>query len=217
MKIAVVAAAGRTGSLVVEQALARGHDVVALARRPEAVGVGSVAAEVEDRHLVRRACDVLDPAAVTQGLAGCDAVVSALGIGTSRAPTVVYSEGVANILTAMGAHSVRRIAVVSAAPVGPRDEQGFMERRVVMPILERFFGATYADMRRMEEELTQSDTDWIAVRPPRLIDGPATGAYRMAIAPPPRARRITYADLATALLDSLERPEFFRHPVFVAE
>ncbi len=44
MKIAVVGAAGRTGLQVVEQALARGNHVIALARHPKAMparGTGS--------------------------------------------------------------------------------------------------------------------------------------------------------------------------------
>ena len=209
MKIAVVGASGRTGSLVVEQALARGHDAIALARRPETV-------TAQDPRLVARACDVLDPASVARGLEGCDAVVSALGIGASRAATTVYSEGVATIVSAMASHSIRRIAVVSAAPVGPREEQAFFERRVLMPILEQFFGATYDDMRRMEEVLQRSENDWISVRPPRLLDNPATGSYRIGIAPQPQSRSITYGDLATALLDSLDRPEFYAKAAFVA-
>ncbi|HBY21915.1 MAG TPA: NAD-dependent dehydratase, partial [Propionibacteriaceae bacterium] len=120
------------------------------------------------------------------------------------------------IVSAMASHSIRRIAVVSAAPVGPREEQAFFERRVLMPILEQFFGATYDDMRRMEEVLQRSENDWISVRPPRLLDNPATGSYRIGIAPQPQSRSITYGDLATALLDSLDRPEFYAKAVFVA-
>src|SRR5690349_3909393 len=99
MKIAVVGATGRSGQLVVEQALARGDDVIALARRPEALprrGPGMISA----------AADVLDRAAVVRALAGADAVVSALGAGTSRQPTVVYSAGIANVLHAMDAHGI---------------------------------------------------------------------------------------------------------------
>jgi nucleoside-diphosphate-sugar epimerase len=116
MKIAVVGATGRTGRQVAGQALARGDDVIALARHPEALpllGPGLVAA----------AADVLDRAAVAQALAGADAVVSALGIGASRQPTVVYSDGTANVLHAMDAHGIRRLAVISAVPAGPRAEQ----------------------------------------------------------------------------------------------
>jgi putative NADH-flavin reductase len=112
VKIAVVGATGRTGRQVVEQALARGDDVIAVARHPETLAPrGSGAAVV--------AADVLDRAAVAGALAGAGAVVSALGIGASRQPTAVYSEGTANILHAIGAHGITKLAVISAVPAGP--------------------------------------------------------------------------------------------------
>ena len=164
MKIAVVGATGRTGRQVAGQALARGHDVLALARHPEALpGRGP--------SLASAAADVLDRAAVAEALAGSDAVVSALGIGASRQPTVVYSGGTANVLRAMGAHGIRKLAVISAVPVGPRAGQPFLQRHLIIPVLERVFGASYDDMRRMEAVLRGSDLDWVCLRPPRLVSG----------------------------------------------
>jgi putative NADH-flavin reductase len=80
MKIAVVGATGRTGWQVVEQALARGDEVIALARHPEAL-------PQHGPDVAVAAADVLDRAALIGALAGADAVVSALGIGASRQPT----------------------------------------------------------------------------------------------------------------------------------
>lgn len=210
MRIAVVGATGRTGSHVVQQGVARGHQMTALARRPDAIG---------QRHenLVSAAADVLDPERLTTALADSEAIVSALGIGASRSATTVYSEGIKNVLRAMGANRISRLAVVSAAPAGPRAEQPFLERRVLMPVLERVFGATYADMRRMEGLLRASNVDWVSLRPPRLVSKPATGRYRVDTNGPLRkARSITFPDLATALLDSLDREDLYRRAAYVA-
>ena len=210
MRIAVIGAAGRTGLQVVEQALARGHDVTALARRPHLVAL-------RDARLRTGAADVLKLVTLDDQLAGSDAVVSTIGVGTSRAPTTVYSEGITNVLAAMDSNAISRLAVISAAPVGPRAEQPFLERRIAMPILERIFGTTYADMRRMEKVLADSQVAWTSLRPPRLIDKVATGRYRIdADRPLPKARSLTYGDLATALLDSLDRQELYRRTAFVA-
>jgi putative NADH-flavin reductase len=209
MKIAVVGATGRTGLQVAEQALARGDDVIALARHPGALP--------RRPGMVSAAADVLDRGVLAEALTGADAVVSALGIGTSRQPTVVYSDGTANILHAMDAHGITKLAVISAVPAGPRAEQPFLQRRMIIPVLERVFGATYADMRRMEAVLRGSDLDWICLRPPRLVGKKATGRYRLdATRPLPKARSVTYADLATALLDSLTRPDLYRRTAYVA-
>ena len=210
VNLAVIGATGRTGRLVVDQALARGHHVMAVARRPEDM-------TRRDERLSVAAADVLDRARVAELLAGSEAVVSTLGIGSSRAATVLYSHGIANVLHGMRTHGIRRLSVVSAAPVGPRAGQPFLERRIAMPLLERVFGTTYEDMRRMEALLRDSETEWVALRPPRLLDKPATGHYRVdANRPLPRARSLTYADLAAALLDSLDRADLQRRAAFIA-
>jgi putative NADH-flavin reductase len=210
MHLAVVGATGRTGRQVVLQALSRGHIVTAVARRPGALPLG-------DDRLILAAADVLDPDALLEPLAGTDAVVSALGVGTVRAPTTVYSQGVTTMLRAMRANSVRRLSLISAAPAGPRAEQTLLARRLLMPVLDRVFGATYEDMRSMEALLRASDLDWIALRPPRLIDRPGTGRYRLDWQKPlPRSRSLTFADLATALLDCLDRETLYRRAAYVA-
>lgn len=70
MRIAVLGATGAVGRHLVQQALERGHAVVALARSPRDLPA-SVTTVVADVH---------NPAAVLTGLTGVDAVVSGLGI-----------------------------------------------------------------------------------------------------------------------------------------
>ena len=84
-------------------------------------------------------------------------------------------------------------------------------------MLHRFFGASYDDMARMEAILRACDLDWVCLRPPRLVDRPATGSYRLG---PDghldRARKISTSDLATALLDVLDRRDLYRRSTIVA-
>lgn len=210
MEIVVAGASGRTGTLLVEQALRRGHHVHALARNPAALRLRHPDLDVSRIDVTKR--DGIDEA-----VAGSNAVLSAVGIGTSRERTVVYSAGVANLLAAMEAGGTSRIVVVSAAPAGPRREQAVLERRIVMPILDSFFGATYEDMRRMEAVLGASGADWTSLRPPRLIAKPPLGRYRMSTSGPLlRARSLRFADLATAMLDAAERGLASRTAAYVA-
>jgi putative NADH-flavin reductase len=217
MKVAVIGASGRTGGEVVRQALGRGHGVLAVARQPRllsfdhgvppARGVG---------QLTVRGADVLDVEGLAQALDHADAVISAVGVGASRHPTQVYSTGTTNVLKAMSLTSAARLAVISAAPAGPRAEQPALQRRVAMPILERIFGATYADMRRMETVLRHSDVDWISLRPPRLLAKRPVGHYRLDKRPLPKGATITIGDLATALLDCVCGANVQRQALYVA-
>ncbi|WP_280275316.1 NAD(P)-dependent oxidoreductase [Nocardia wallacei] len=209
MRIAVAGANGRTGTHVVIQALARGHEVTALARRPDTV-------THYDPQLRVTAADVLERESLAGPLTGVDAVVSALGIATSRQPTVVYSQGIANILDVMHDNGICVLSAISAIPAAPRGDQPSLQRHIVMPILDRFFGATYDDMRRMESALAKSEVDWVTLRPPRLLDRPASGSYRISSHPIIGARSLTLPDLATALLDTLNRADLYRKALYVA-
>lgn len=210
MKIAVIGANGRTGRIVVRDALARKHQVIAVARTDEV-------SAPDDDHLINARADVRDPDALMRALEGANAVISTLGVGTSRAPTDVYSTGIRNALGAMQSTGATKLAVISAVPAGPWAEQPMLQRRIALPILQRIFGATYDDMRRMEAILRETtEVDWIAIRPPRLVDKRPNDAYRIDARPLAHAGAITYADLATALLDSLTRQDLYRRAAYVA-
>jgi putative NADH-flavin reductase len=209
-RLTIFGATGGTGQQLVRLALERGHDVTAIARDPTRI------ATRHDRLAVCPA-DVLRPESLAASVDGADAVISALGNGASRAHTTIYSAGVANILEAMRAAGVRRLVAISAAPLAPRSEATAPARLLVLPLLHRLFGATYADMRRMEDLLHASGAEWSVLRPPRLTNGPATGRYRTAHDGNVRGgRRITRADLATAILDLLADPDAVRATIGVA-
>ena len=72
MKIIVFGSTGGIGRQVVTQALDAGHQVTAVARRPEVMTI-----QHERLQVVRG--DVLEPASFQQALTGQDVVVSALG------------------------------------------------------------------------------------------------------------------------------------------
>lgn len=210
MKLAIFGASGGTGKHVVRQALSRDHDVIAVVRRPDAL-------TLTDERLSVRQGDVLDADSIWQAIEGSEAVISALGVGAQRAPTTIYSEGISNIVAALPAAGVSRLVAISAAPAGPWSEAGAFERWIILPLLQRFFGASYDDMRRMEEILAHSGVDWTVFRPPRLTDHEAKGNYRTSTSGAlPHASVITRGDLATAMLDAVTDNSLVRRAVAIA-
>lgn len=210
MKILVSGATGNVGRLVVEQALARGHEVVALARKPQNL-------QREHPNLTTGAVDILDAQALKPWLQGVDAVISAVGIGTSKTPTTLYSAGTKNLLDAMQEHGVSRLVVISSEVAEHWAHQGLFKLWVVLPLLQHFLGATYDDMRRMDVVLWESTAQWTAVRAPRIQPMKPKGSYRLdAHKPLRRGWMITPADMATALLDIAEREDLNRQHVYVA-
>lgn len=211
MKLTVFGSTGGTGKQFVRQALAADHDVIAVARRPQAL-------DITDPHLTVIQGDVLDPSWDGSGVEGADAVISALGAHPMRPPTTVYSQGITAVTGAMEKHGIARIITVSASPLAPDSGKAPMERRVIEPILHRFFGGGYADMRRMEEILAGSELFWTVFRPARLTNGRGAGRYRTAVDSPLKGgSSISRADLAEAMLASINDTSLYRHAVTIAK
>jgi putative NADH-flavin reductase len=72
MKLFVIGATGRTGQEVVQQALARGHQVTAFVRSPEGVGV-------RNERLTVIKGDATDEEQLFNAMQNHDAVISTLG------------------------------------------------------------------------------------------------------------------------------------------
>lgn len=194
MRIAVFGATGGTGQELLRQALALGHEVIALARRPEAVAT-------RDERLRVVEGDVLRPADVASAVTGTDAVISALGIGMHRHPTTVYSAGTGNVIDAMKAAGVRRLLCVSTSSLELPPPRRITEY-AVSKLLHAILSAPYADMALMETAVRTSGLDWTLVRAARLTNGGPTGRYRCATDEKlPRCWSISRADLAGYLLD----------------
>lgn len=210
MKILVAGATGTVGQHVVTQGLARGHAITAVARRPERL-------KTTNPDLTKVAADILDSAAIEPHLEDIDAVISTVGIGASKAPTALYSQGTRSLLAGMTQHGVERIVVISSQVADHWAHQSILKLWTVLPLLQHFLGATYDDMRRMERVLWESPAQWTGIWAPRIRDHSATGEYRFHESKPlPRGMSITAPDMATALLDIVARNDLGRQFVFVA-
>ena len=210
MKVVVFGATGRTGRLLVDGALARGHDVTAFVRAPDKLGV------LRDRVRVVKG-DVLDGGAVSDAVDGQEAALVALGVAVKKGDPAVNAQGTLNVIRSMQRYDVRRLVVLSAGGTrqGPDPNLPWVFERVVKPL---FLKHAFADLRRMETSVRQSELDWTIVRASGgLTDGPARGEYR---AEPgyslPGGRKIARADVAAFMLDELGRRDNIAHALAIA-
>lgn len=201
MKLAVFGGTGKAGQHFVQQALAAGHEVIALARTPAKMATQHAKLQVVQG-------DILDAGSVAKVVAGADAVVSLLG-PSSNAPEFTVSKGMDNILSAMRQHNVERIVITAGAGVrDPQDKPKFIDRFAGL-LLNLISKNVVADMKQVVEKVRTSDRAWTVVRVPMLTDQPARGTFKVGyvgdITP-----RLSRADMATFVLKQLDEGQFVR-------
>ncbi len=171
MKVMILGATGGTGKETVAAALAAGHEVTALARRPEAM-----AAKHERLRVVQG--DVLDAGSMRAALKGQEAVLSAFGPSSGARAGTLISTGIRNLVQAMAEEGVKRLVFESGLMVGDVRGMNFLKRGMVA-IYRAMNRELYLDKVRAEKTVRESNLEWIIVRPPALKHAPARGGVRI--------------------------------------
>lgn len=188
-------ATGATGARVVAQALDRGWEVRALARKPEAL-------TISDPRLTVVEGDAREADAVAQVVRGADAVVSTIGL--PKGADTSLSEATRTICDAMAAAGVRRLVVMSVLGLRDSADKAGIFGRVIIPV---FLRKPMADRVRLEEVVEASGLDYTIVRASRLVDGDASESYKAG--PKLKAKgtsKTIRGDAAACLLAQAEAP-----------
>jgi putative NADH-flavin reductase len=194
MRVAVFGASGRTGRLVVDEALDRGAEVVAMLRREPS--------EPFDDRVRAVVLDVTDPSAIEPALEGVDAVVDAMG-PVAGVTTTEVSDAVRAVVDGMRRAGVPRIVAAANAKVFTDDEVTGEYANVAI------------EHRRVTALLRTSALDWTVLAAPFLKDDPPTGQVETVIDAKGPGRSLTRGDYAATLLDAIDRSDLVGHIVGV--
>ncbi|XVH32665.1 NAD(P)-dependent oxidoreductase [Haloferacaceae archaeon DSL9] len=200
MRITIFGATGRTGLPLCEQALARGHEVVAHTRSP-----GKLA---DDGRLTVVEGDAYAGEGVSEAVAGSDAVVSVLGQGDSSPDDLLTVAG-DHILTAMDDAGVPRFVTLVGAGVREEGESVSLGGKVVGALLKLFAREVLEDAAAHTRRVRATDLDWTVLRAPRLGSGDPSGDYRIGDLPL-GFEAVDRADVAACILDRLEAGDYVR-------
>lgn len=211
MNVLIFGIGGFIGREIAEEAGSRGHFVTAAVRDPSRLTDGVAADEVV-------AGDVTDASQVTALVAGKDAVLSAIGPGSTGDATIISRAADALIAGISDAGGTRRIIFVGGA--------GTLE---ISPGVERLDAPGYPEQYRaygMEHRkalasMKACNLDWTYVSPPVVIaPGERRGHYRVGgdavLYDADGMSAITASDYAVAFIDQLEKPTALRRRITVA-
>lgn len=166
MKIVVFGANGKTGILLIEQALAKGYEVTAYVRR-----LGALSKQHPKLNIVTG--ELSDTGKLKDVISGSDACISALGGGslTKHSPAVI--KGIENIIQAMEFSGANRFIYLSSIGVG--ESRYFMPAFMRFLLLDILLRVPMADHYTNERRIAASNLNWTVIRPAGLTDGPKTG------------------------------------------
>ncbi len=208
MKILLLGATGRTGSILLKLALEKGHSVHAIVRKPEKV-------KLQNKGLQLFQGKPNDPKVICQAMKGCEAVVSVLAISRTSddvnaplaSPEDLLSSSISVTLTAMEEKGLSRIVVMTGNGAGasfhylPVDVQDLLRNTNL--------GKAYLDHDRQEALLEKSNMDWTILRPVMLDDKTPTGDTFISLQNEPSpGERISREKVAVFILDCLENGLF---------
>ena len=215
-RIVLIGATAQAAPRLINQALEAGHEVIGLARRPEAVEIN------HERFTVVKG-DVYDLDSIEDALTGDEVVISYLDIHFTTGIEIteeVYllSKGTKNIIQAMYNKGNRRFIAVSTRGV----ETVIVDKPSADAHITEHISwerrRKYDDHRRADELVRASGLDWIILRPTNLIEAPMRGTVNTVVnrhmyiavngKMPPRGRTLTNADFAAFILDQLDSDEY---------
>ena len=192
MNLLVFGATGKTGSLVVERALAKGHAITVLVRDPIKFTRPNV------RVL---AGDATNPSDVLAAMRGQHAVIETIGGTTPYKTTSLETDAINAIIAAMHEERVQRLIIISMMGIGDsRAQAPFWYKYLLMPTFLR--GSTQ-DKTNKEAAVRASGLDYVIARPPILKDTATLGHVKI-LGPGAIGHTITRTDLANFLVDQLE-------------
>jgi putative NADH-flavin reductase len=210
MQIVIFGASGRLGSRLVNEALARGHEITAVARDSSAI-------DPRDGLIERLAGDATDPSSVAAVSDGHDAALSAV---TQHDRPGVLVDAARGLLEGLSLVAVPRLVVAGGAgSLKVESGEWLMD---TTDFHQEWKPEALAQAAALEVyEDSDSDVVWSYISPGALLEpGETTGTYRVGgdhlLVDEHGRSRITMEDFAIAMLDEVENSEHPRERFTVA-
>lgn len=209
MRISIFGGTGPTGLLVVEGALADGHDVVAFARTPSKLPQHDRLSVVEGQ--------LDDTEEISAAIMGSDAVVSLLGPSTKAADAAALVTGYRNIVAAMHTHGVRRLVVTGTPSITDDADGRDWKVAAMVKLISIVQPAAYRALVDIGGIVRASGLDWTIVRLPFLSNRPRTTRINARQVGAKGSLRLSRANAAAFILEQVTATTYLRKAPFISD
>ncbi|MGM0877526.1 MAG: NAD(P)-dependent oxidoreductase [Bacillota bacterium] len=200
MKIGVIGASGKAGSLILEEAIDRGHTVTAIVRN---------AGKLKDKNAAVLEKDIFE--LNTEDLKQFDVVVNAFGAPAGKEE--LHVEAGRSLIESIRGTSNTRIIVVGGAGSLFVDEAKTTRAMDTPDFPKEYFATASNQGKNLEDLQNTSGIEWTFISPAAFFDpeGKRTGSYQKGkdnfIVNAKGQSYVSYADFAIAVLDEIENPQ----------
>lgn len=210
MKIILFGASGKTGQIVLEDALALGYEVIAYVRTKASIQLVHPKLQVVEGQLNER--DKLQSVVI-----GSDACISTLGGASLTKHSHEIMEGIATIVSIMEEANVKRFIYLSSYGAG--DSRKSMPQPLRFLIADVMLRIPLADHTANENCIQKSTLAWTIIRPGGLTNGPITaqlkhGSDNAKLKGNPNISR---SNVATFMLQQLTQSDYLNQSVWLSE
>ncbi|USK74490.1 NAD(P)-dependent oxidoreductase [Peribacillus frigoritolerans] len=200
MKIGIIGASGKAGSLILKEALTRGHEVTAIVRDEAKV-------QIQGASVLEK--DVFDLKA--EDIKEFDVVVNAFGAAPGKEHLHVDAGKI--LIEAMKGAPQTKLIVVGGAGSLFVDEAKTIRVLDTPEFPKEYFATAYNQSKNLGDLQNATGIQWTFISPSAFFDpqGNRTGGYKLGkdnlLVNSKGESYVSYADFALAVLDEIENPQ----------
>lgn len=214
MNILLLGGTGRTGKIVIDVAVRRGHTMVTIARDPE---------KLKDKEIKIIHGTPYDFKCVEEAIDGCHAVINMLDVsrrGNSpwaklTSPKDLISKSACNTIKAMQNKGIKRFIALSTIGAG----QSWQSFPLLLKLIVSVSNLRYAfqDLGRQEQLLERSNLEYTICRAPKLIDKRSDLGYFITTQPiQPLSSRLSRVFAAEFCIELLEKEIYIEQVINIS-
>ncbi|MED4634357.1 NAD(P)-dependent oxidoreductase [Peribacillus frigoritolerans] len=200
MKIGIIGASGKAGSLILKEALTRGHEVTAIVRDEARV-------QIQGASVLEK--DIFDLKA--EDIKEFDVVVNAFGAAPGKEHLHVDAGKI--LIEAMKGAPQTKLIVVGGAGSLFVDEAKTIRVLDTPEFPKEYFATAFNQSKNLGDLQKATDIQWTFISPSAFFDpqGNRTGRYKLGkdnlLVNSKGESYVSYADFALAVLDEIENPQ----------